>query len=373
MITNLSAEHIAIFVPSLRGGGAEGVMLNLANSLAQRGYRVDLVVAQAEGPYLSRVRAEVTLIDLSARRIAWALIPLCRYLRKRSPDTMLSALSHANLVAIFARKLANVPTKLAISERSALPKRPAGVKGRAMQFLIKQFYSKADKIICVSKGIEKELRECLNAPEEKILTIHNPVDFDLIDVQRNAPVPHHWLQSKDHFVILTAGRLVKAKDFETLLKAFAMLRKNCNAKLIIMGQGPEEANLRSLASDLGVTHEVDFVGFQQNPFAWMARCNLFVLSSIREGFPNALIQAMACNARVVSTDCRTGPDEILENGKWGMLAPVGDVTVLSEVMMASLACANSPNTRARALDFKNEKIVDNYESVLLKEVSGKKM
>ncbi|ASP29969.1 glycosyl transferase [Qipengyuania flava] len=371
MRTNRSVEHIAIFVPSLRGGGAERVMLNLANSLAQRGYRVDLVVAQAEGPYLSMVDTEVTLIDLSASRVAWALLPLRRYLREQCPDTMLSALSHANLIAIFARKLANVPTKLAISERSALPERPAGIKGRAMRFLMKQFYPEADNIICVSEGIERELRGYLAGSDEKILTIHNPVDFDLIDAQRNASVPHHWLQSRKHLIILTAGRLVKAKDFATLLKAFAMIHKSCEAKLIVMGQGPEETNLRALASKLGVSHEVDFVGFQDNPFAWMAQCDLFVLSSIREGFPNALIQAMACGARVVSTDCRTGPDEILESGRWGMLAPVGDATVLSEVMLASLSESNPPNTRSRAKDFKSDKIIDRYESVLLKAVCRK--
>lgn len=363
--------HIAIFVPSLRGGGAERVMLTLANAFAERGHKVDLVLAKAEGPYLPEVAERVRVIDLGAPRVLRALWPLYRYLRSAKPDSMLSALNYANVIAIIAWKLARVPTYLAVSERSSLAIQPERLIGKITRYLMRSLYPKADKVICVSKGIEGDMQRLIGVSSNKTVTIYNPVDVDAIQEKMNAPLDHPWFNAKAAPVVLAAGRLTEAKDYPTLLKAFAQLRKGRDVRLVILGQGEEETKLRTLAKDLGIARDVDFAGFHGNPFAWMARCDLFVISSAWEGFPNVLVQAMACGTPIVSTNCRTGPDEILENGKWGRLVPVGDENALCMAMAKTLTEKAPAERMARLKEFRSDTIVGSYESALLCSVVNK--
>lgn len=358
-------RHIAIYLPSLRGGGAERVMVTLANGFAARGHRVDLVLAMAEGPYLSEVDARVRLIDLDRRRVLSSLLPLVRYMRRERPDAMLSAMKHANIIAILARKLARVKMRLVVSERSA----PSGnLSGGGMapvlRLLMRQLYPRADAVVCVSRGVENELKQMFGLPAEKLRTIYNPLDIDRINQLKTAPVDHPWLAPDQPPVILSVGRLVEAKDYPNLLKAFARLRQHRLCRLIILGEGSERDKLRELAVSLGIAEDVDFPGFQDNPFAWMAACDLYVMSSAWEGLPGTLQQAMACGAKVVSTDCRTGPAEILENGKWGRLVPVGDAEALAEAMAAALDEVAPPNTCERARDFRQERSISAYLNIL---------
>lgn len=363
-------KHIAIFVPSLRGGGAERVMLTLANAFGERGHNVDLVLAKAEGPYLPEVSEKVRLIDLGVPRVLRSLWPLYRYLRRERPDAMLSALNYANVIAILAWKLAGVPTHLAVSERSSLAIQPKQTNGKITRRLMRWLYPKADKVICVSKGIETDMQSIIGVPASKTMTIYNPVDVEAIQEKMTAPLDHPWFNTKTATVILAAGRLTEAKDYPTLLQAFARLRRDRDARLIILGQGKEKPRLKALAQDLDISNDVDFVGFQKNPYAWMARCDLFVMSSAWEGFPNVLVQAMACGVPVVSTNCRTGPDEILENGKWGRLVPVGDYSSLSIAISDTMDDLSNPNVKVRAEEFATNIIGDSYEAVLLKNKYG---
>ena len=354
-------RHIALFLPSLRGGGAERVMVLLANGFAARGHRVDLVLARAEGPYLDEVAAGVRIVDLARSRVLTSLWPLVRYLRRERPDAMLSAMTHANVIAIWAKMLARVPLRLVVSEHSSPSRSHAGGgMARIMRLLVRRFYGKADTIVCVSNGARDEMAALYPALSDRLTTIYNPLDLDRIQRLMEEPVSHPWLEDRDIPVVLAAGRLTAAKDYPTLLRAMAHLLGQRPARLIILGQGEEEAALRQLIDDLGIAEHVDLVGFQKNPFSWMRRCDLYVMSSAWEGLPGSLIEALACGAKVVSTDCRTGPREILEDGKWGTLVPVGDADALARAMEERLHEANSAAILSRLKEFEPAHIAQRY-------------
>lgn len=360
------ARSIAIFLPSLQGGGAERVMVALANGLASRGHRVDLVLAKSEGPYLDEVASSVRLVDLKCARVASSLVPLARYLRRQQPDAMLSALNHANLVAISARKLARVKMRLVISERNTLSRELSGLgKAFVVRSLVKILYRSADRIVCVSNGVERDLDSMLGLPQGRLCTIYNPLDVEKIREKMLEAVPHPWMNGNGSPVILAVGRLAPQKDYPTLLRAFAILRRKRLAKLVILGQGELESDLKSQTAELGISSDVDFVGFQINPLSWMRACALYVMSSAWEGLPSTILQALACEAKIVSTDCPNGPAEILEGGKWGRLTPVGNAEVLAEALNAALDDDAPKQLLKRANDFRSEHIVSMYEQVLM--------
>jgi glycosyltransferase involved in cell wall biosynthesis len=367
-MTNLpeDARHIAFYLPSLRGGGAERVMVTVANGVAARGHRVDLVLAKAEGPYLAEVSANVRVIDLKSHRVLASLPRLIAYLRRERPQSMLSALSHANIVAIVARVLSNVKCRLVVSEHSA-PSRALVGPGMpsVMAGLIRATYPRADTVVCVSEGMKQEMRNLLPGPEHNLVAIYNPLDLDRIRRMAQQPVTHDWPTGINGPIIVAAGRLTKAKDYPNLLRAFALLSATHPARLMILGQGELHQPLKALAQDLGIANRVAFMGFQENPFAWMRAADLYVMSSQWEGLPGTLMEAMACGARIVSTDCRTGPDEILEAGKWGRLVPVNDPEALAGAMIMALDDPNAPDVSARAEAFRADRIITRYEAQLI--------
>ena len=359
-------NHIAIFIPSLHGGGAERVMVTLANGFAARGHRVDLVLSRAEGPYLTEVATNVRIIDLDRKRVLISLLPLARYLRRERPDAMLSALNHANVIAIIARKLSRVSTRLVVSERNSLANRPAGMTGWILRAMMKQLYPHADAVVAVSQAMAKELVNELGLSATKVASIPNPVDITALQALAQEYPNHPWFSAGQPPVVLSVGRLEPQKDYPTLLTAFAKLRSTSEARLIILGEGSQRKELEQRVAQLGLTGAVDLVGFKENPFAWMAACDLFVLSSRFEGFPNVLVQAMACGAKVVSTDCPTGPDEILEGGRWGRLAPVGDAHALAIAMAQALEDPNPPDVQKRVEAFRSEVAINSYLNQLEK-------
>lgn len=359
-------RHIALYLPTLRGGGAERVMVMLANGFAERGHRVDLVLTRAEGPYLPEVAKQIRIVDLDRDRVLASLLPLARYLRQERPDAMLSALNHANVIAIMARKLTQAPTRLVVSEHSNPTRALAGggIK-RIMRSLMRRCYPQADAIVCVSQGIRGEMINQLRLPQEKLYTIYNPLDIDRIHRMMQESVEHPWFSRHDGPVVLAAGRLTAAKDYPTLLRAMKLLRQSLPVRLVILGQGEEEAALKHLTAELGIIDCVSFVGFQRNPYNWMHACDLYVMSSAWEGLPGALMEALACGAKIVSTDCPTGPAEILEHGKWGRLVPVGDAEALAEAMVDALDESKSPDTHKAVGKYGLDLITSKYERALV--------
>ncbi len=339
-------EGIALFLPSLRGGGAERVMLNLAQGFVKRGFHVDLVLAKAEGAYLSEVPPEVRIVNLKASRVLWSLPGLIRYLRREQPRVMLSALSHANLVALWARAVARVKTRLVVSEHNTLSistEGTPGMRAKLIPWLAKQFYPAADAIIAVSEGVAQDLIAQTGLPREKVRVIYNPVITPALFAKAKEPVEHPWFQNERKPVILGVGRLTEQKDFATLLRAFALVREKYPARLMILGEGEDRPKLEALARQLQLEEDVALPGFVSNPYKYMRRATVFVLSSRWEGLPTVLIEALALGTPVVATDCPSGPREILEEGRWGQLVPVGDVEALAAALNTALASKTDQN------------------------------
>lgn len=355
-------KRLAFFVPSMRGGGAERVTLNLARGVAERGYAVDLVLAQAEGPFLAEVPESVRVVDLKASRVLLSLPALVRYLRRERPEAMLSAMCHANIVALWAQRLAGVPMRMVVSERITLSR--SAQRGRLMPQLIRHFYLWADGIVAVSKGVADDLAQVAGIPRQRIQVIYNPVVTPELWQKAQAPLEHPWFKPGQPPALLAVGRLSPQKDFPTLIQAFARVRQACPARLLILGEGEERPGLEALVRQLGLERDVSLPGFVTNPYAYMARASLFVLSSRWEGLPGVLIEALYCGAPLIATDCPSGPREILRDGQYGQLVPVGNATALARAIETSLESETPRAPRESWRPFELETVVNQYISTL---------
>lgn len=392
------AKRVALFfAPSPVGGGVARVMITLASAFAERGYQVDLLVSRMQGPYLQHLPAAMTLIPLTrtfrgigqipqlvagyseARALPSALalvgaaryLPaLVQYLQQQQPDVLLAAKTSPNLAALWARRLAGVPTRVVVSEHTNFSQeilqhtRKWQWHWRFMSTVVHNLYPWADAIVAVSNGVADDLSVTSDLPRERVTTIYNPVVTPALQDLAHAPLDHPWFAPKSPPVIVAAGRLASQKDFPTLLKAIARVLKVRDVRLIVLGEGKGRAALQSLAQQLGITAHLDLPGFVDNPFAYMARAALFVLSSAFEGLANVLIEAMACGCPVVSTDCPSGPREILADGAYGPLVPVGDDATLAQAILTTLdTVPNRDKLRTRAAEFSVERAVDRYVDV----------
>jgi len=349
------------------GGGAERSMVILANGLISRGISVDMVLSKAEGPYLIDLDPKIQVIDLKSKRLTFSIIPLVKYIKKEKPQVMLSALNSANIIALIARMISRLSFRLVVSERAAtsiaLADNPL-LRTNLIPFLMRSTYRKADEIIVVSSGVKRDLIENIGISGTKISVVYNPVVTDNLIELSNKTVKHEWLENSDIPVILSAGRLNSQKNYPLLMNAFSLLLEVRDARLIILGEGALREDLEGLARDLKISKKVDLPGFVNNPYAWFRKANLFVLSSDYEGLPGALIQAMACGTPVVSTDCPSGPSEILEAGKWGRLVPMNDKFALFMAMRDTLNEKINPEVLKRAQFFNVDNGLDGYQKIL---------
>jgi glycosyltransferase involved in cell wall biosynthesis len=364
----VEAPRVILFLPSLAGGGAERVFVELANEFARLGVHVDLALAQAEGPYLAELSAPVRVVDFAAASVSKSLPKLVRHLRSERPVAMLSALDHANVTAIVARLMARASTRCVISARS-VPSMLAREAGFARAWPVLQAarltYRFADGVIANSEGVADDFSRYMRIPRQRIRVIYNPLNVRQIDRLSREPLEHPALPSEETPMILSAGRLSGLKDFPTLLTAFARVRAQRRCRLVILGEGPDRLQLETLARGLGVADDVALPGFVDNPFQWMRRASVFVSSSLSEGCPNALMQALACGTPVVSTDGVGGAREVLEGGRWGRLAPVRDPSSLAASIVATLDAETHPDVRQRAAEFSPESTARRYLQSLL--------
>lgn len=363
----MKSSTITLFLPSVEGGGAERVFVQLANEFAQLGFSVEFVLACARGPYLSEISEQVRIVDLRASGVLRCLPGLVRYLRSRRPAVILSGLDHANIVAALARSLAGRTTRCVVSTRSV----PTAVYcadrtlRRWMTLQISRLtYRLADQVIANSEGVAADLARSLGISNGKLTVIYNPLDLEGIDTSSRLPAEHPWLMPESAPVVLSVGSLAVLKDFQTLIRAFALVRSARECRLVILGEGPERAKLQSMIEQLNLRNDACLPGFVSNPFAWMRRAGVFVSSSLTEGCPNALMQALACDTAVVSTDSFGGSAEILQGGKWGRLVPIGDAEAMAAAISAALDSPR-PNSRQRANDFALREIAQQYLRALL--------
>ena len=403
--------HVGIVLPDLGGGGAERATLTLAASLIDRGYRVDLVLLRLSGQYRATMPDGMAVyyhrsrtpdrefagycrergIDLrmlptgplEAVRAWWflrrrfprigdrlsrvrAALGVARYIREAEPQLLFSALHLANDGSVLAAALTGRTVPVVVSLRSNI-----GVSYSQRQKAFARLLTpEADAVVAVSQGVAADAVETLGLDARLVHPIYNPKPLGDIRRLAQEAVDHTWFEGGEPPVILAVLRWGRQKDWPTLVEAFGHVRRGIPARLAILGH-LSEANrheLMAFADSFGVAEEIAFLGFDENPFRYMRRAALFVLSSRSEGLPNVLIEAMACGTPVVSTDAPFGPTEILEGGRWGRLTPVGDAPALAQAIVETLAGESVPADalRRRADDFSAERAVAAYESLFEK-------
>ena len=333
------SDRVAVFMQDLKGGGAERVMVNLALGLADRGLQVDMVLVRNEGDHLPSLGDRIRIVTLGTRRTIRSITALAGYLRRERPVAIVSALVHVNIAAILAARLARVGTRVVVTEHSNVsndranePRPLVSLAFAAMPLL----YRLADRIVAVSSGVADSLARAARVRRDRVDVIYNPVVSPKLIQLAAEQVEHPWLSPDAPPVILAVGRLTDAKDFPTLLRAFAALRARRAARLVILGEGERRPELETLVQSLGIVDDVWLPGFVRNPYAWMARARVLALSSRWEGLPTVLVEAMACGTPVVATDCPSGPAEILSNGRYGRLVPTGDHERLATALDAAI-------------------------------------
>jgi len=389
------------------GGGVEKKVLRLAAMLSERGKTVAIAVCVREGDLAGSFADGISVIELEAvpmwrgryaalhadpsaipellrpmlltrkpPRVLRFLPSLAQLLRHRQPRSLFTAMPHNNIVAVLARRLSGANTRIVLSEINSVRDKLESSRewmSRFLQPLMRREYGQADAIIAVSDGVADDLAAFAGLARDHITTVYNPTVTPETLEKAKEPLEHPWFATGEPPVILGVGRYHPNKDFPTLIRAFAKVRAERAARLVILGDAAPGkkrdkylAEITALIAELGVVDDIDLPGFTINPYRYMSRAAVFVLSSLREGFPNVLVEAMACGAPVVATNCPHGPPEILANGTFGRIVPMRDVDAMAEAMMQTLDAPISPERiRARALEFTAERAVERYEEILL--------
>ncbi len=360
--------RIALFTRDLAGGGVGRVIVNLARGFVDCGHPVDIVLARRRGPYLEQLPPDVRVIDFGVGRTLWCVPGLARYLRRERPRALLACADGANVVALWAKRLAGGATRVLISTHTNVSenaRQASQARGRLIPYFMRHCYHWADDVIAVSHGVASDLAATAGLDRGRIRVIYNPVDTAGILGRAKEPLAHSWFRLGEPPVVLSLGRLTRQKDYPTLVRAFAAVRGQRRVRLMILGEGEDRAGLEALARELGCEADVALPGFVANPYPLLAAARLFVLSSAWEGFGNVLIEAMAVGTPVIATDCPWGPAEVLEHGRHGRLVPVGDVEALARAIEDVLDAPPAANgSLDRAAQFSTERIAAEYLRVI---------
>ena len=396
--------HIGLIISDLRGGGAERSVLTLAGGLIDRGHRVDIVLLRAGIQYVSEIpedarlfvmenggdgsgedsrdrRSRVVRLQVPPKPLDWMRVakalhwdPLClpgpsmtyqaravaSYMDRETPDCVLPNLSRPNAATLLACRLLDkhppvvpVMRNFVHYDRFRTRRRHRHLAREAMHF------------VGVSQGVSESLARSIGVPRSNITTIYNPVVTPRLRVEMAEHPKHPWFHDGGAPIILAVGRLTVQKDYPTLIKAFAHLTARRPCRLIILGEGKKRKDLEDLVEGLHLADQVSLPGWVDNPFAFMSHASLFVLSSLHEGLPGVLVQALACGCPCVSTDCPAGPSEILRGGEFGPLVPVGDDVALADAMYRALAQPPERHVlQQRAADFSSDQAVTAYEKLI---------
>jgi len=360
-------KHKILFVlPSLRGGGAERIVLNIIRGLNQDKFETELIALDGEGEYLDLIPENIKFFNLKEKRARYSIFKLVKVINSEKPEIILGSVGQVTILLYFARKL--LKYKPIVVNRSE--NFQSQVKAnKVIKMLSRLAFRNSDYVIAIAKDMESDLVNNYNVRKDKIRVIYNPIDLESIENLKKEPLKEKYFSGEP--VILGCGRLAEQKGFSYLIEAFSTVaNRYSKAKLLILGQGPKEKELKNLATDLGIRDGVIFLGFQKNPFKYMANTDVFVLSSVWEGLPTVLIEAMACCTPVVSANCKSGPSEILENGRYGVLVPVADSEALSNGILKLLGDHNlrmhySKGALEKVKEFDPKKIAKVYENFFL--------
>ena len=427
---NLENKHVAFVIDSMHGGGAENVCLTLARELLIKRYRVDLVLLEFHGERLLEIPHDVNLFVLDRRfetrqsmgkcsipyknirrikrpsgfkdcinstvrylnslqysfsfcarpklrHLFWTA-SLGEYMRVEQPTLIFPFLFHSVTVCLLARRFSSCNLPLICSFRNTLGYGRKRKEQTKLMYL-KHLLPDAEKIHAVSQGVADSIVDHIPEVQNKVVTILNPIPHNVTSLSQQS-INHKWLSSEPRNesnifpkIILAAGRLIEQKNFLMLIRAFAEVRSQLDVRLILLGDGPQREKIYELINSLKIEEAVSMPGWVDNPYSFMANADLFVMSSSWEGCPNVLLEALACGCSVVSTDCPSGPSEILEHGRWGRLVPVNDQTALADAIVATLEDDRNQDTlRQRATQFSPENMIEKFETLFSEVVSENK-
>lgn len=359
--------RIALLVPTLEIGGVERVVANLANGLHQGGAEVDLVVGRAGGEMTRFLDARIPVFDLESGHMMSSVPGLVRYLRAREPEGMIAAMTHSSAAAVLARAIARKKTKIVATEHNTMSRvvaNTSGLKYRLMPLWSRWALNSADAIVAVSEGVADDLSAQTGIPRKRIRVIYNPVITETLYSAATAAVEHPWFRAGEPPVILAVGRLEKQKDFPMLVRAFRLIRNRRPARLLILGEGQDRGRIERVIYEAGLSEDVALPGFEHNPYRFMNRAAVFACSSQWEGFGVALVESLSLGTPVVSTDCMYGPAEILSDGKFGTLVPVGDHEAMAQALLNALDKPAQNDTSAHLEQFTVRSVASKYLSVV---------
>ncbi|MEI2436132.1 glycosyltransferase [Priestia megaterium] len=356
-------KKLAIVVPSMRGGGAERVVLNLVSNLDREKYEIRLILIKKEGPYVKFLPQDITIVDLNSSRVRNSIIKLIKELNRFQPHTILSTLGYLNLIILGIKGLLKGRPNIIIREANTPSLDLTGVpliKRKLILFLYRSLYPKAHAIIAQCKSMKDDIVNFLHVSENKVLYIYNPLNLEHINANKNIEENPY---NVDNVNIVSVGRLTYQKGFDILLEAFNIVTKQVpNTHLTILGEGKLKEDLLRKAEELNITKRVSIVDFKSNPYPYYYYANTYVLSSRWEGFPNTLLEALACGTKVVAFDCKSGPKEILQDDKYGILVKKLNSSSLAKSIVDSIFGKNLSQDRANYYSL--ERIIKEYEQIL---------
>jgi glycosyltransferase involved in cell wall biosynthesis len=355
---------LAIYMHDLSGGGVERMKFDLIAAFQRAGHNVTLLLHRLQGELVNELTLDINVVSFDKTRVSADLGPLVQYIRQEQPDVLISSLNHQNVVALTAKALAFSRTKVIICQHNALSTEASmmtGWKYRVIPALYRLLSPFAAGIVAVSDGVASDICAASGINRTKISVIYNPTIGPDFAAKLAEPAPHPWFHDGGPPVYITAGRLVLQKDHATLLRAFALHRATAKSRLMILGNGPLEKELKALAADFGIADVVTFVGFVANPLPSMRESVAFLLTSRYEGFGNVMVEAMGCGTPVVAFDCSFGPAEILDHGRYGRLISPGDVKAFGKAISPKLReDFPADMLKARAHDFTAEASANGY-------------
>ncbi len=359
---------ISLIIPSLQGGGAEKVVVNLANYWADYGYLVEVIQLRSGGEFESSLNKEIKVINLEATRVRACFIPLFKILKKSNPDLILVSIFPLTILVNIVWKILNLKGTYVAIEHNNLTKSISSrgwisyLKNRLMAIL---FYRTIDNVIAVSNGVARDLASFSLIQLDRINTIYNPIVLEKLPKNKISKEDSLSLwHSKDGIRILTVGSLTKQKDQRLLIKALSLINKKIPFVCIVLGIGPLKDELVELAKITGLQESIFFEGFVSNPTPYYLSADVFILTSAWEGFGNVLVEALECDLPIISTDCESGPNEILNGGEFGVLVPVSDEMALKKAIENfHLNKPLHPPGHLRAKDFSVEKAATLYEKL----------
>lgn len=368
---------IVFFIYYLGSGGAGRTFLNILNNIDRNKFRPILVTCNYDGSYEPYLSDDIKFIKLDTKRLRKSIIPLAKIIKESKSDIVFSTIPNYNIIAILARLLSFTNARNIVREAALL----GGTRSENLKLKIYGlFYKFSVRVIALSEGVKTNLVNKYNLSKNKIDVIYNPIDIKQIREMMLDKLPddHNMLVETEEFKFISAGRLVDDKDHKTLLRAFAKVSGKANVRLLLLGEGPLENDLKILTQHLNIEEKVNFLGFQKNPYPFFRVSDVFVLSSEREGFGHVLAEALTAGLPIVSTNAEPGVSEVLDNGNYGILVNVGDENDLADGMNKALNLNDeslkslSENGKLRSKEFEAVKIVKQYETVFLKTIQRNK-